>query len=84
MGVLSICSEQDFRMLCATDPEWKKVSDVWLCSLATGSRGINEGGKATYLLPGDEVWVADRYLRAIKPDDIDESKNETNVIEVTA
>lgn len=67
VSVLSACAEEDFQMLCTVEPEWRSETGIWLCSLATGTRGINDIGLPDYFLPGDEVWVVDRYLQPIRP-----------------
>jgi hypothetical protein len=67
--VAEACSPADFAMLCSTDAEWAGVGQVWLCRLLTGSKAIHsETGTAGYLVPGDESWIADVYLRRIDPE----------------
>lgn len=67
--VTEACTAADLRMLCAIEPDWAHAGLVWLCRLMTGSKAIySDTGAAGYLLPGDEAWIADVYLRRIDPE----------------
>jgi hypothetical protein len=73
--VLRDTPAEEKRDLVALDFSWAECGHIWYCRLMTGSRSIDcDTGKARYLYPGDECWVADQYLRPITdPDDgIDE------------
>jgi hypothetical protein len=56
--------------LVACDIEWAECGHIWFCRLMTGARALDtDTGKATYLYPGDECWVADKYLRPLSDPD---------------
>lgn len=77
VSVVAPCGAADFAMLCRTDAEWREAKHVWLCRLLTGSKAIvGDTGVAGYLLPGDEAWIADIYLRRIDPK-ADDTTDET-------
>lgn len=77
VGVIRECRSEERASLVALEKEWEVCGHVWLCRLVTASRGIDDvTGKAAYLMPGDEVWVADKYLRPIR-DPGDDAVDET-------
>lgn len=66
--VLEACTAEEFAMLCAGEAEWLDAGHVWSCRLVTGSSGVMAATMANaYFLPGDEAWIADKYLRRIDP-----------------
>lgn len=68
--VLCDWTQADRDELIAHDVAWAMCGHVWLCKLLTGAKAIRFGaGKAAYLYPGDEAWIADRYLRPISDPD---------------
>lgn len=77
VGVVRGVEPRERANLIALDPAWDESGHIWLCSLVTGSRGVNDStGQAAYLLPGDEAWIADQYLRPIR-DPGDDAVDET-------
>lgn len=77
VSVLRECSPKERDALIALEREWGECGFVWLCGMVTGSRGVdNATGRAAYLYPGDEAWIADKYLRPIR-DPGDDAKDET-------
>lgn len=75
--VVRECTQAERADLVTLEKEWSECGHVWLCGLATGSRGIDTAtGKAAYLLPGDEAFIADKYLRPIR-DPGDDTQDET-------
>lgn len=76
VGVQRECSPVERIFLVALDREWGECGPVWLCAMATGGRGVdNATGHAAYLYPGDEAWIADKYLRPIR-DPGDDARDE--------
>lgn len=75
VSVDSSCTAADRDTLVATESSWAECGQIWMCRLLTGSRGVNVDIGSAYLLPGDDVWVDDKYLRRIDPkaDDTDEA-----------
>ena len=77
VGVLRECSLIERFSLIAMDREWRDHRIIWLCAMVTGARGLEMGtGHAAYLLPGDEGWIADEYLRPIR-DPGEDTQDET-------
>lgn len=77
VSVVEDCSAEDLNALSASEPDWLKAGHIWACRLIGGSSGVDiEALHSSYLLPGDEVWVADQFLRPIR-DPGDDAVDET-------
>lgn len=66
VSVVEACSAEDLKTLSAAEPDWVEAGHIWACRLIGGTGGIDlDALNFSYFMPGDEVWVADQFLRPI-------------------